>query len=98
MISASLKSHFCLIAIRHWSGTPALMLDRKNAALQHLSSSELRALDPVQRNLGQWNVALGEIPHQIVDAGRNRRGFERGAIPKAGGEGGGNRFHIRSID
>ena len=77
---------------------PSFNADRKNAALQHLSSSELRALDPVQRNLGQWNVALGEIPHQIVDAGRNHHGFERGAIPKAGGEGGGNRFHSRSID
>jgi hypothetical protein len=25
MIGAALKSHFSLIAIRHWSGTPALM-------------------------------------------------------------------------
>jgi hypothetical protein len=25
MIGAALKSHFYLIAIRHWSGTPALM-------------------------------------------------------------------------
>jgi hypothetical protein len=44
MIGAAVKSHFYLIVIRHWSGTPALMRIGKNAALQHLSPSELHDL------------------------------------------------------
>jgi hypothetical protein len=41
MIGAAVKSHFSLIAIRHWSGTPAL------CRVVHAAVQYIRDISPV---------------------------------------------------
>src|ERR1700737_4262646 len=93
MIGATLKSHFCLIAIPYWSGPPALML------LQSMCSAAYVIVGSSGIDLGQSNVALGQIPHQIINARRYLSSpLERCGASESRCDGRRDRIHMRPVN